>query len=344
MVMPDATAFRSPAAGSALDGDLEGHENVQLAQIQGDDARRRLPPEFFVRKPALFLAKFVFAMSLVAAATSAISLSDNWLVIGIAMLVNGLIFAHLIELQHECMHGHAFRSPGLNRLFGVMCGIFMASSNSHYRYDHLRHHAYLGTKRNLEHFNYRFANLDSLPGFTAAFFDLSRYKRVARILLNTVLGRPVPGVDKPRAGREIKQEYVLYFVLFAASVAAAVRWPSAAIVIALAWWIPSLLIAEGVHFMIEMPEHFGLDTVTDPNVLSNTRTISTSRVVHWFVNGNDLHAAHHYHHGVPMCNVRKLHDVIRDRVVVVERSYWSLYKDILAGRVKQDMSKAVMVR
>jgi|GEM_PF-2393752 len=326
------------------EGNLEGDVDVQLAHVKGADTRRALPSEFFQRKPGVFVAKFVFALGLIAAASATIFLASSWIIIGVAILVNGFMFAHLIELQHECMHGHAFKSPGLNRLFGVACGVFMASSNAHYRYDHLRHHAWLGTPRNLEHFNYRFSGLDSFWGFTRAFFDLSRYKRVAKILLNTLLCQPVSGIDKPAASRDIKQEYVLFFAIVVASIGAAIYWPTLFWPIALAWWIPALLIAEGVHFMIEMPEHFGLNTMTEPNVLENTRTIRTSRLIHWFVNGNDLHTAHHYHHGVPMCNVKKLHELIKDRIAVVEPSYYALYRDILAGRIRQDMSVACMER
>jgi fatty acid desaturase len=323
---------------------LDNDQDVPLAHISGKDNRRTLPPDFFQRKPAVFLLKFLFAIALIAAATCAIALSSNPLVMGVAVLANGLMFAHLIELQHECMHGHAFRSPLLNRLFGVACGTFMMSSNAHYRYDHLRHHAWLGTPRNLEHFNYRFSNLHSLSGFTRAFFDLSRYKRVARILFCAFTGKMVPGVNKLKASREIKQEYVFYLVVLLASVIASMCSMKLAVLVVFAWWLPSLLVAEGVHFMIEMPEHFGLNTMTQPDVLSNTRTIRTSWIVHWFVNGNDLHTAHHYHHGVPMCNVRKLHALIADRIVVVEPSYRSLYKDILAGRIKQKMDQACMER
>lgn len=322
----------------------EGYAGVILAVVSGEDTRKQLPPEMFVRKPLHFFAKFSFAFAMIAAATTLIALTSNVALIFMAILVNGLIFAHLIELQHECMHGHAFRSPGLNRLCGVACGIFIGSSNSHYRYDHMRHHAWLGTPRNLEHFNYRFSNLDSISGFARAFFSLSRYKRVGRILLCAFLNKPVPGVDSARASREIKQEYVLYLVLFLASVVTAVVYPHVAGLIALSWWIPALFVAEGVHFMIEMPEHFGLNTMTQPDVLANTRTIRTSKLVRWFVNGNDMHTAHHYHHGVPMCNVEKLHNMIENRIVVVEPSYMSLYKDIIAGRIKQKMAEACMDR
>lgn len=327
-----------------LAGNLEGHEDVQLAYIRGEDIRRRLPKEYFVRKPMNFIAKLGLALGIIVAGAVGIYLTNSVPLIALCVLVNGLIFAHLIELQHECMHGHVFKSMPLNRFLGTVCGIFMASSTSHYRYDHLRHHAWLGTPRNMEHFNYRFANLDSVFGFTKAFFDLSRYKRTFKILWAAFQGKSVPGVEKRDASRQIQQEYFLYLALVVAAIGVSLYSSDIGRVIVLAWLIPSLVIAEGVHFMIEMPEHFGLNTMTDANVLSNTRTIKTSKLVHWFVNGNDLHTAHHYHQGVPMCNVEKLHELIKGRIDVVEESYFSLYKKIISGEIKQDMNVACMDR
>lgn len=62
----------------------------------------------------------------------------------------GLIYAHFTELQHELLHGHAFKSQKLNRLLGFFCGLFMLNSFSHYKYHHLRHHRHLGTELNNE--------------------------------------------------------------------------------------------------------------------------------------------------------------------------------------------------
>ncbi|WP_206997066.1 fatty acid desaturase [Trinickia mobilis] len=214
--------YRDANPAQAPEGDLKHDVELSLAFVSGKDLRQSLPPEVFVRKPLHFITKFLIALLIIAGATALVTLTRNYVLIAIAVLVNGLMFAHLIELQHECMHGHAFRSPALNRLCGVICGIFIASSNAHYRYDHMRHHAWLGTSRNLEHFNYRFSNLNSVIGFTRTFFDLSRYKRVARILWRTLLGKTLPGVDKAKASREIKQEYMLYLLLFLASVGAAI--------------------------------------------------------------------------------------------------------------------------
>ena len=329
-------------SASEFEGNLEGSTDVALAPVRGTDNRRSLPKSLFERRPLLFVQKTVFAWGLIALASSAISFFPHWYVVIPAILVNGLIGAHLVELQHECLHGHAFRSAAWNRWFGAICGLFMMSSHFHYRYDHLRHHAYLGTEKNLEHFNYRFSNLDSVLGFVRAFFDLGRFKRVFGIAWRGLTGAPVPGIDKENYAKAVKEEYVLYVAILLASVIYTVVTRSW--FFALAWWIPALLISEGVHFLIEMPEHFGLNTQSDPNVLTNCRTIRTSKIVQWFVNGNDVHTAHHYHHGVPMCNVRELNKLIEPQLAIVERSYHAFYWDVICGRIKHNMDVSYMKR
>jgi fatty acid desaturase len=134
----------------------------------------------------------------------------------------------------------------------------------------------------------------------------------------------------------------LYVAIFLASAVYSVASHSYFFI--LAWWIPALLVSEGVHFMIEMPEHFGLNTQSDANVLTNCRTIHTSKFVQWFVNGNDVHTAHHYHHGVPMCNIRALNEMIGPRIAVVESSYRSFYWAVIRGRIKHNMSISCMER
>jgi len=332
-----------------LAGDLEGSTDVQLAPIKGKDLRRSLPREYFVKRPALFVSKIVFAFALMAlgwygvwyALSMPVTIGSILAAAG-GMLVSGLIYAHLVELQHECLHSHAFKSAKLNRAFGVLAGLFMSSSHSHYRYDHLRHHAYLGTERNLEHFDYRFNNLSSLKGFAIAFLDLNRYRRVFNILGAAITGKPIDGVDKKEAQRHIKQEYVLYALLFVLSVVISIYFQTW--FFALVWWLPALIIAEGVHFMIEMPEHYGLNTQTAPDVIENSRTIRTNVIVAWYVNGNHTHAAHHFHQGVPMCNVKMLNKLIEPQLQVLEKSYFAFYCDVIRGRIKHRVDATCMTR
>ena len=94
-----------------------------------------------------------------------------------------------------------------------------------------------------------------------------------------------------------------------------------------------------------VPEHFGLNTQSDPDVLANTRTISASRFAQWLTNYNNLHTAHHYHQGVPMARIEDLHALIADRVVTVESSYWHFYRSVLTGRIRyQQLDETCMTR
>lgn len=332
--------LRAPDAppGATLDGGAD----VLLAPVRGTDTRRQIPKDLFSKRPSRFTAKFVLAMGLIVAGAVVIALDLGWVASAVAVVVIGLMFGHLVELQHECLHEHAYRSRRLNRWFGFVCGLFMFSSYSHYKYQHLRHHAFLGTPKNKEFFNYRFENLDSVPGFLRGAFHLGRYRDVARDVLRSIGGRSIPGVTSEVEARKIRAEYRLHAVAVVVAVAASVATGSTLLV--WAWLVPTLLVAEATHFMIELPEHFGLNTQTDPNVLSNTRTIEASAFGRWFTNFNNLHTAHHYHQGVPMANAERLHEIAAPQVEVVERSYWSFYRKVWKGEVRQDLAVNCMTR
>ena len=333
-------------ASAALVGDedrlLDGSTEVLLAPVRGKDPRRELPRDLFRKRPAHFVAKFGLASILIAASCAVVIAGLAWPLQALALVVLGLMYAHLVELQHETLHEHAFNSRRLNRWFGFLCGIFMLSSYSHYKYDHLRHHADLGTEKNREFFNYRFRNLDSPVGFMRAMWDMGRYRDVFRDIGRSVLRRPIPGI-RERHTKRIQDEYRL----FAAAIVAVVAFTAITgnPVLVLLWLVPLLAIAEPVHFLIELPEHFGLNTQTEPDVLSNTRTVAAGPLLRWFTNTNNLHTAHHYHQGVPMTNVPELQQLIDAQVRAAEPSYAEFFRKVIRGELRyEDMTTTCMTR
>jgi len=325
---------------------LDAAENALLAPVRGVDSRRALPKEYFAKKPSRFTVKFVAGVVLIAVAWTAIALRPGWPVLVVAGVLAGLMYAYLVELQHECLHEHAFYSRRLNRLCGVVAGAFMFSSFWHYKHDHLRHHAFLGTPQNREFFNYRFRDLHRWYGlgFLLGALHPGRYATMGRDMALSLVGRPVPGVVRPLDTRKIHGEYRLLAVLLVGAVVYTVVTGNLFFVFA--WWLPTLLVAEPTHFLIELPEHFGLNTQSDPNVLANTRTIKgASHFARWFTNYNNLHTAHHYHQGVPMAQISNLHTLIADKVVPVEASYWRFYRKVLTGAIRyQDLDGTCMTR
>lgn len=302
-----------------------------------------LPQELFERRPHVFAAKFGAAMAVVGLGWAAIALDLGIAVSAVAALAIGLMYAHLVELQHECLHEHPFRSRRRNRLFGFACGMFMFSSFSHYKYEHLRHHALLGREENKEFFNYRFHALDSPLGFVRGAFHLGRYLDVLREVGRALTGKPVPNVGRPTTMRRIQAEYRT----FAAMVVAAVAFTAVTgdLLVVWAWLVPLLLVAEPMHFLIELPEHFGLNTQTDPSVLSNTRTIKAGKLATWFTNGNNMHTTHHAHPGIPMENVPVMTAMAQPHFEVVEESYLSFYAKVVRGEVRyEDPTETCMTR
>ncbi|MFD0382297.1 fatty acid desaturase family protein [Streptomyces stramineus] len=196
--------------------DPDSAKDVMLAPVRGVDTRRGLPVTYFERRPSRFVVKIAIAFGVIVVCYTALLELRNPVTIAVSVLVLGVTYAYLVELQHECLHEHAFHSRWANRLWGFVCGMFMFSSFSHYKYEHLRHHAYLGTERNLEFFNYRFRGLDSVHGFATAAFHPGRYADVVRNMGRGLARRPVPGVDRPRAARAIQNEYRVLSALAAA--------------------------------------------------------------------------------------------------------------------------------
>lgn len=326
-----------------VEPDLDGSENVLLAPVRGPEIRRSLDPELFQKRPAVFLAKFTVAVLIIAAAWTWVATQPSVLSIAVSVIVIGLMYAHLVELQHECLHEHAFRSRSLNRFFGFIAGLPMLSSYWHYKYEHLRHHAFLGTNMNQEFFNYQFHRLDSPLGFVRGAYNLGRYGAITKDIGRSLIGRTNPRVTKTAAAKRIRTEYQLMVAFIVAAVVWSVVAGSPYLI--WVWLLPTLLVAEPTHFLIELPEHYGLNTQTDANVLSNTRSIHGGRFGHWFTNGNDLHTAHHFHQGVPMVNVPHLHDVIKDRIETFDPSFGSFYRGVVTGEIRfQGDDKTCMTR
>lgn len=327
---------------------LDAAENALLAPVRsegGEDRRRKLPRAYFEKKPSRFLTKFLFALGLIALSWVVIAANLHWSATMLAIAVAGLMYAHLVELQHECLHEHAFRRRLWNRVCGVICGVFMLSSFWHYKHDHLRHHAFLGTPQNREFFNYRFRNLDRWHGvgFLMAALNPGRYWTTGKDIVRSCLGRPIPGVARHLDAKKIRSEYRLIALALVAAVAYTALTGEPFLLFA--WLLSTVLVAEATHYLIEMPEHFGLNSQSDPNVLTNTRTIKASKFAQWFTNYNNLHTAHHYHQGVPMAQVEVLHALIADKIVPTETSYLSFYRKVLSGDVKyQTLDETCMTR
>ena len=77
----------------------------------------------------------------------------------VGVFIEGLLFAHMLELVHSCIHGTAFGSRRVDRIVGVLLGLPMLVSFSDYRDNHLEHHRKLGKSEKKDFFGYEFDNM-----------------------------------------------------------------------------------------------------------------------------------------------------------------------------------------
>jgi len=296
----------------------------------------KLPAEIFQRRPGVFCWK-LFIGAAVFALGAWLALLPGFAGQALGVLLMGLMGAHFIELQHECLHNHAFATNIANRLAGALLGLPMLVSHSHYQQRHFDHHRLCGSENNKEFFAYDHSHLVGPVSCLASMLKTSvrRWFAVLRDMRQSCFGGSL-------LKQAIQEEYRLYLLVVASVVTFCLLKGTAA---PLRLWLAVLLVSDIAHFLIELPEHYGLDTQRNADPMANTRTIRGSWLSRWYTNCNNLHTAHHFHQGVPMCNLRWLHTIIEGQIrpEAIEDNYAGFYWRVVTGGIKFDPKKSCMM-
>jgi fatty acid desaturase len=236
----------------------------------------------------------------------------------------GLWIAHAIELQHECLHGTAFRSSRWNRFFGILLGIPMLTSFTDYQLDHVRHHRTLGSAENREFFRYDYRKLFTWKSILVHLLMVNHLRHA----LGSLAVAPFANTRRdasPRKSGRIRAEYLLMLsLLFVGLVASGLLQTT----VVLRVWLLPFFVSLACHALIEIPVHYACDAL-DPEVFGNTRTITAGRFAKWLTNGNNYHVEHHMYPHVPVRQLPNLHALLFNRLVVVDASYGRFYRALL---------------
>lgn len=298
--------------------------------------RPSLPKEFYQMNSISFWRKILVLLFLTAAGLACVN-SHSIILMGFGVFLVGAMFAHSVELQHQCIHRTAFKSKFWNDLTGFFLGLPMLVSYSHYRSNHLHHHRTLGTKDNREFFQYSYSVSDSWLTLLAAAFSLKRYLSLGKDMKQAFVGGSYANVSKELERRRISLEYKLIASLVLLAGGLSIYQDSTFIL--KAWLLPLLFVAEPLHFLIELPEHFRCET-GNRNPLKNTRTISAGKLLFWFTNGNNFHVEHHLYPQVQNDRLSDLHRVIRPSIEYLNNSYVDFFKTCLVKN--QNTSRGIV--
>ncbi len=286
----------------------------------------------------IFTAKLAL-VALLLAGGSALTLTGAVWARVTGTVVLGLTFAHMLELQHETLHSSAFRGRRRNVIAGVALGLPLLVSFSAYQVSHLRHHRDLGTPANQEFFDYgdQYGRQDGArwkPVGLWAYRLLmaAHYRQFVITSGRVVTGRAPAANESPLTQRRIRRDYlVILGTLLAAAVASAL---TGSLGVVWAWLLPMAVVGLPAHALIELPEHFRCDTDT-PDVLQNTRTITSNRFMAWLANTNNFHMEHHLMPNLPFHRLAELHRDVAPKARFFHPSYTSFFRALVRGELRR---------
>lgn len=278
------------------------------------------------RDERIFVLK-IAAATLIACAGALLVVLHGRLGTAAGVVLLALIYTHMVELQHQCLHHSAFRRSSLHRPVGFLLGLPLLTAYSHYRTQHLQHHKFLGTPKDSEFFGFDTRVPMTWAALARAVVSPARLLQVGRDMLSSCRGtwNYITGAISPRARRHVVAEYRLFALAVAGAVLLSVLGHGREILLL---WVAPLLLSLPIHFLLELPEHV-LCHSDSTDVLLNTRTISGSRLSRWFTNGNNFHVEHHAAMVVPINRLAERHTVAKRWATHTETSYPRFYLRVL---------------
>ncbi|MFF7231774.1 fatty acid desaturase [Streptomyces sioyaensis] len=300
-----------------------------------------------IRRPIdgrIFALKLAVLCSLISVGVALVLSGSVWRM-AVGIILCGLMYAHAIELQHEALHGTGLRSRRGNALVGVLLGIPMLISFAAYRAAHMRHHRRLGTPENREFFDYgdqygfgSGSKVHDVLLWIYRFSMIGHYVNFLVVCVKLAAGRPLPD-EKPAAMRAIRRDHALMSAILIVTVVTSVVTHS---LLAVWLWLVPLAIANPVHALIELPEHYRCQTDTT-DVFRNTRSIRSTWLMTWFTNGNNFHVEHHFMPSLPIAQLGELHLALAGRHHYYHRTYRGFFRSLFGPDPSVPYSERVLL-
>jgi fatty acid desaturase len=276
-------------------------------------------------RPAWNLVAVVFA-ALWAGAAWAEFRFPIWPVRAAAVLLIGACVHSLAILMHEGIHGNFFRNRTLDRWAGFVFGAPALFSCTAYRVTHLFHHRFNRTARDPDEFGNLSRNRVVLSVAFYAWWGIGMAAYIIHVPVTALI----------RGSRAQKMAVVLEMGLLAALYGAlfwaAIRGGFLDVVL---WaWVYPMGVAAILGSSRGWAEHM-MTRAGHP--LTQTRTVTSNRVVSFFMCNLNYHLEHHLFPAIPWYNLPRLHTLMRDDYAragaFIERSYLRFLWDAFRGGV-----------
>ncbi len=257
------------------------------------------------------------ALYLGATFTTGLWIAQGWSLWWLLLVPHGVLLTFLFTLEHECTHQTPFKSRWLNEVVGRLCGLVIALPFLWFRYFHLAHHRFTNDPdRDPE------LAAHGRPDTTRDYLWYLSGLRYWKAVLGTLCRNAVWPLDAPylppsRLGAmawEARIMLAFYLVIL-------MLWP-----VQLFWlWLLPLFLAQPILRLYLLAEHGHCPPVA--NMLENTRTTFTNRLVRFLAWNMPYHAEHHAFPAVPFHKLPELHTVTKAHLKSTSDGYTSFSKE-----------------
>jgi fatty acid desaturase len=220
-------------------------------------------------------------------------------------IVHGTLINFLYAAQHELSHGTPFKTKLYNVWLGRFVGFTQLFPRDFDQIQHFAHHQHTGNwERDGELIREPYTLASYLLWLLGPSYWWSRITRLVRFGLGRVQEPYVRADQEALVVREARIHLALYGLVAAVSVATG-SW------IAVQLWLAPLLLTKVVHQLQNTIEHLGL--THGDNILENTRSTRTNRLMKWMCWNMQYHTAHHAFPSVPFHRLRALNRVMTEK-------------------------------
>lgn len=247
----------------------------------------------------------------------------SWIIAPVLVL-HGVIIVFLFAPLHETIHETAFSTRSLNVAVARFCGFVLLLPPRYFRYFHFAHHRYTqDAGRDPELKTPRPGDWGS---YLRALTGIEYWRGQIAALVQCAAGRTVPDFV-PARGRDRVRAEARWFLAGYAFLAAGSIAVNSSLLLWL-WIVPAVL---GQPFLRAylLAEHTGCPLV--PDMLINSRTTFTNRLVLWIAWNMPNHAAHHALPTVPFDKLPRLTALLRQNLKTTASGYVDAHRQIVHG-------------
>ncbi|WP_171212728.1 fatty acid desaturase [Ruegeria sp. HKCCA5426] len=215
------------------------------------------------------------------------------------LLPQGLLLVFLFTLSHECTHKTPFRTGWLNDAVGHLVSVPTALPFTWFRYFHLAHHKWTNDPDKDPELDGK-PRPERWPDLMIYLSGWPYWKGMALVLFRNATGK----IDAPylpqRQHRAIRIEAVMLLGLYTLAGISLIFTPI------LFWlWLLPVLMGQPFLRLYLLAEHGLCPPVA--NMLENSRTTFTNRIIRFLAWNMPFHAEHHAFPNVPFHQLPSLH-------------------------------------